>query len=46
MMNELIRLSHVAGTGNSVPLPRVTGVEEEKEAVKRRTKGPEVANAL
>lgn len=46
MMNELIRLSHVTGTGNGIPLPRTTALEEEKEALKRRTKGSQEASAF
>jgi lysophosphatidate acyltransferase len=31
MLEELIRLSHVSGAGNGVPLPRASGVAREKD---------------
>jgi lysophosphatidate acyltransferase len=36
MMDELIRLSHVSGAGNGVPLPRATGVERSSEELRKR----------
>ncbi|KAJ4290273.1 1-acylglycerol-3-phosphate O-acyltransferase [Kalmusia sp. IMI 367209] len=37
MLEELIRLSHVSGEGNGVPLPRVSGREsEEKSELRKR----------
>lgn len=36
MLEELIRLSHVSGTGNGEPLPRATGVDGSREELRRR----------
>lgn len=36
MMNELIRLSHVSGAGNSDPLPRTTRGGSGKEGLSKR----------
>jgi lysophosphatidate acyltransferase len=38
MMEELIRLSHLSGSGNGVPLPRASGVANGKDELRRRTK--------
>lgn len=36
MMEELIRLSHVSGTGNGEPLPRSTGIDGGRKELRRR----------
>lgn len=36
MMEELIRLSHVSGEGNGQPLPRVSGVDDSRNELRRR----------
>lgn len=36
MLEELVRLSHVSGTGNGEPLPRATGVAGGREELRRR----------
>lgn len=36
MLEELIRLSHVSGHGNGVPLPRASGVEDESGELRKR----------
>jgi lysophosphatidate acyltransferase len=36
MLEELIRLSHVSGAGNGAPLPRATGVEDERSELRKR----------
>lgn len=36
MLDELIRLSHVSGTGNGVPLPRASGRDEDEKAELRK----------
>ncbi|PSN60069.1 acyltransferase-domain-containing protein [Corynespora cassiicola Philippines] len=36
MLAELVRLSHVTGTGNGVPLPRASGVEKEGAELRKR----------
>ncbi|KAF2677468.1 1-acylglycerol-3-phosphate O-acyltransferase [Lentithecium fluviatile CBS 122367] len=36
MLEELIRLSHVSGAGNGVPLPRASGVEKDEQGELRR----------
>ncbi|KAL5386920.1 hypothetical protein DPSP01_003936 [Paraphaeosphaeria sporulosa] len=35
MLEELVRLSHVSGTGNGVPLPRTSGRDEQGELRRR-----------
>lgn len=37
MMEELIRLSHVSGTGNGEPLPRASGVDRSRDELRKRT---------
>ena len=36
MMDELIRLSHVSGTGNGEPLPRSSGIDQERSELRKR----------
>ncbi|KAH7065678.1 hypothetical protein BKA63DRAFT_524400 [Paraphoma chrysanthemicola] len=37
MLDELIRLSHVTGQGNGVPLPVASGVDEKTRELRKRT---------
>jgi len=39
MMDELIRLSHLSGVGNGVPLPRTTDPEKVHEELRKRKVG-------
>lgn len=36
MMDELVRLSHVSGTGNGVPLPRASGIDSAQGELRKR----------
>ncbi|KAF2124217.1 1-acylglycerol-3-phosphate O-acyltransferase [Dothidotthia symphoricarpi CBS 119687] len=36
MMEELVRLSHVSGTGNGVPLPRASGADNARGELRKR----------